>query len=288
MTTLERRRWGGLALITGSALLFAWATVLVKWLTREGVAPVVVAYGRFLLGFLLMSVLLAARRQSPRPRDWVGVVGRAVANTFAVLLFYTAIRWTTLTKANLLNMTYPLFVAVLGPLVLREPSGGRRYAGVVAGFVGIWMVLNPRWGEVNRGDLYGLLCGLVSAGAILFLRRARRRDDANVIVWTVMLTGTVLLSPWSGGIADLNVRQLGLWLFAAAAGIVGQLLITTGYRYVSAVDGSVASSARVVFAAAFGVMLFAEPLSLNLVFGGILVLGALFWISRTPVTPKLR
>lgn len=281
-------RLKGFVAVLVSALCFAAATVAVKFLAQFGMPPLTIAFGRFALGALALSLwFLLRRRHWPRATAPRYAIGRAVANLVAVVLFYEAIARTTVTNANILNLTYPIFVALLSPWLLGEPSGLRRYLAIGAGFLGIWLIVQPDFaGGANLGDLLGLACGIVSAFAVMVLRKAREHDDAMTVVWYVMAVGCVALLPagvWAWRHAAPH--HVGIWFVSSVLGVAGQLAITVGYRHLSAVDGSVASSARILFAAAFGSMFFQEPMTVAVVVGALAILVAITLIATDRRTP---
>ncbi|MCP3954481.1 MAG: EamA/RhaT family transporter, partial [Desulfobacterales bacterium] len=61
----------------------------------------------------------------------------------------------------------------------------------------------------------------------------------------------------------------------AAFGIAGQYLLTLGFRYVTAVEGGIISSTRILLAALLGPILVAEPaLTIAGWLGALLIFGA--------------
>jgi len=68
-------------------------------------------------------------------------------------------------------------------------------------------------------------------------------------------------------------------LISGIIGVTGQLLLTSGYKYITARTGSMVSSSRIVFAAIFGFIFFSEPMTLKIVSGGILIIMAIVGIN---------
>lgn len=270
----------GLAAVVVAESALAVAALLVKTVTTAGVPSMTAAFARFALGAVLLWVWMLTRGRSLRPVAWRPVLARALGNSAAVLLFYEAIRLTTLTKANVLNMTYPIFIAMAGPLVLGEPTTRTRIAAVLLGTLGILLVVDPGPIGLAWGDLVGLACGIVSAGAIMALRTARRRDRVDTILLWVMTTGALITLPAAGGLTTLPAGTALPLLAAAILGVGGQLGITAAYRWVSAVDGSVASTVRIFMAGALGVSLLGEPLGISLIVGAAAILAAIVLVAR--------
>ena len=104
-----------------SAFCFYLSTVVIRWAQAEvSIAPPYFVFARLALGFLIVLTALAYRRQLPRPRSYHLLLGRTAFNCTAVYCFYTAVELTSVAEANLLNMTYPVFVALTAWIVLRD------------------------------------------------------------------------------------------------------------------------------------------------------------------------
>ena len=62
-------------------------------------------------------------------------------------------------------------------------------------------------------------------------------------------------------------------------GAIGQFAITTGFKYLSAVAGSITGMSRVVIAAILGLIFLAEIPTWNVVIGSGILFGAIFWLT---------
>src|SRR5690606_14582180 len=99
------------------------------------------------------SEVLLAQRQGL----WVvRAVASAIGTTAAVIAF-TAL---PMAEAFALIFLMPIFVTILSVLVLKEHVGWRRWSAVVAGFLGVLVVLRPGFRELGAGHLAALVCGL--------------------------------------------------------------------------------------------------------------------------------
>jgi drug/metabolite transporter (DMT)-like permease len=132
------RLLGGLAVFV-SAFCFYLSTVAIRWSQAAVVIdPSYFVFSRFLLGFLVVCAVMACRRQMPRPRSYHLLLGRTVANCVAVYCFYMAVKHTSVAEANILNMTFPVFVALFSWVLLREQRDPVTLAVVAVAFTGIW------------------------------------------------------------------------------------------------------------------------------------------------------
>ena len=265
----------GVIFLVLSELCFTVSTVFSKLLTNSSdVSALEVTFSRFFLGLLVASVIVHQNSISLIPHKLSLLIWRGVLNTVAVILFFLASQYTTITNTHMLNMTYPFFIFVFSPLFFRqEKISFFLYPALMAALIGIWLVINPDWNAVNKGDLFGLLSGLISAFAIITLNMARKNDSTPVILFYLMAIGTVL-----NGLVMLPVfvwpkgSQWLLLLASASVGVLGQICITYGYKYISARAGSLVSTSRILYAVVFGMLIFSEDLSLRIAAGGLLII----------------
>ncbi|TVR70759.1 MAG: hypothetical protein EA427_05315, partial [Spirochaetaceae bacterium] len=74
-------------------------------------------------------------------------------------------------------------------------------------------------------------------------------------------------------------RVLGFIATAGAAGALGQVLLTIGFRHISASAGALLSTARIPIAGIIGIVLFSDPVTLRTVTGAILILLSLVGVT---------
>jgi drug/metabolite transporter (DMT)-like permease len=254
------RLLGGWAVFL-SAFCFYLSTVVIRWsLAEVAIAPSYFVFARFLLGFLVVCAIMAFRRQPPRPRSYHLLVGRTVFNCVAVYCFYMAVKFTSVAEANILNMTYPVFVALIAWAMLRDQRDPLALVMVVVAFAGIWLILAPGRIDFKTDNLWGLASGLTASLSMTYLNVSRQYHDTNTVLFFMFGLGALLiLAVFHGDFFWPNSRELYYLGFCAASGVAGQFLITLGFRYVTAVDGSIISSMRILLAALLGPFVAGEP-----------------------------
>jgi drug/metabolite transporter (DMT)-like permease len=264
-----------------SALFFALSTLLAKFAQQDGVTASMITFLRFAVGLVILSVYMAIARTKMEPRNPIVLILRGVFNLLAVFLFYYAIKYTTITNANLLNLTYPVFVALLSPIFLREYLSFRHW--VILGFagIGIWLIVNPNFSHVNIGDLIGLSGGFTAGLAIIMLCFARQSNHTATVLFFMFVVGTLLSWPavWGVSFTQYSLRTWWILLACGVTGVIGQFAITAGFKYLSAVAGSITGMSRVVIAAILGFMFLAEVPTWNVVAGSIVLFFAIAWLA---------
>ena len=255
------RRTIGWSAVFGSAFFFYLATLIIRWAAPHvTIASAYFVFARLLLGFIVVSVTMLLQRKRLQPQRFHYLIGRAVANTVAVFCFYKAVEMGSLAEANILNMTYPLFVAVFSWFFLRGQRDLWSLLIVVVAFAGVWLILSPGDMKPGLANLWGLGSGITAAAAIIYLNISRRYHDSQTILFFMFGLGSVLiLIFFHDSIFVPNAEELFFLLSCSVAGVLGQYLITFGFLYVTAVEGSIISSSRILLAALLGPILVADP-----------------------------
>ncbi|MGK2906451.1 MAG: DMT family transporter [Desulfuromonadales bacterium] len=259
-TRMSRQSVGWLA-VFGSAFCFYLATLIIRWAAAHvTIGSAYFVFARFLLGFIVVSVSMAMQKQKLQPKRFHYLIGRTVANTFAVFCFYKAVEMGSVAEANILNMTYPLFVAVFSWFFLRGQRDIFSLLIVMVAFAGVWLVLAPGDLKFSLANLWGLSSGMTAAAAVIYLNVSRRYHDSQTILFFMFGLGMVMILVFfHGAIFVPNAEELFYLLSCSVAGVLGQYLFTYGFLFVTAVEGSIISSSRILLAALLGPFLVADP-----------------------------
>jgi len=182
----------GIILLLTAEFCFALATVFAKFITNTSEIPSIeITFFRVLAGTLIAFFYMVYTGVSFRPRNPKLVIWRAILSFSALVAFFYAVQMTSVTKANMLNMTYPVFIFMLAPVFRIQRIPAISVLFLVMAMAGIYLVIQPDFSAVNAGDIIGLLSGIVAAFAIIVLSLARMYDSTVLIVFYLMAIGTV-------------------------------------------------------------------------------------------------
>lgn len=183
-----------------------------------------------------------------------------VANTVAVFCFYKAVEVGTLAEANILNMTYPLFVALFSWFFIKEQRDSFALLIVAFAFLGIWLILSPGDFTIKWNNLWGLASGLSASAAMIYLNISRRHHDSQTILFFLFGLGAlVIFLLFREDIFWPDGEEFFFLALCSIAGVLGQYLLTYGFLFVTAVEGSIISSSRIIMAALLGPLLVGDP-----------------------------
>ena len=261
-----------------SAFFFYLATVIVKWATLKelGIDPGFFAFSRFILGFFTVSSLLLIRGQKVMVKRGHYLIGRALANCVAVFCFFKAVTVTSVAEANILNMTYPLFIALISWTILRQQRDRLSLIIVCTAFAGVWMILSPEKFSLRVESLWGLCSGISAAVGIIYLNLSRQVHDTQTTLFFLFGIGSVVMMlVFHNRIYWPSFPEFTYLFSCSFVSILGQYLITTGFKYVTAIEGGIISSTRILLAALLGPYIAMDPpLTTSGWIGAILIFGA--------------
>ncbi|SHK25058.1 EamA-like transporter family protein [Paramaledivibacter caminithermalis DSM 15212] len=146
--------------------------------------------------------------------------------------------------------------------------------------VGYYLIVVPDFHNINIGDLVALISGIIAAFGFCALREARKYVKSYLIIFYLMFIGSlisfIIILP------NLVIPQLIVvfyMLMSGLMGVLGQIFITMGYRYIDSAKGSLVSASRIIFGVILGVSIFSDLLTFRIVLGGILILISLVGVS---------
>lgn len=276
LSTISAPKARGASFIFISALLFSVNILIVKMLTAETSIPVVeITFARFIFGLIVVSAYILWSGTPFRPVNKKILCLRGFLNALAVLILFYSVEYTSITNANVLNMTYPIFVALLSHALIGERFHRSAFIPLLLTAIGVYMVIQPDLGAIRPGDAIGLVSGLVAALAIIYLRVLRKTDETVVILFYLFAVGSLFLFlPLVPLFVMPDAGAAVLLLLCSLSGVAAQYFLTEGYRFISAVGGSIVSASRVYIASFFGVIFFNDPVNLMLFVGTLLIVGS--------------
>ncbi len=285
----SRRQVVGWLAVFGSAFSFYMATVIIRWAgDYVAIETPFFVFARFLLGFFVALGTMAVGRQRFAPKNYHLLWGRTIANTIAVFCFYKAVEVTTLAEANILNMTYPIFVTIISWFLIKEQRDRFVIAIVAFAFIGVWLIISPGGVVFKLQNLWGLFSGITAAFAMIYLNLSRRCHDSQTILLFMFGCGALLIALfYHNTFFRPNLLELAFLLACSVAGVVGQYMLTYGFFFVTAVEGSIISSSRIFFAALLGPLMVGDPaLGLPGLIGALLIFLANSTLAYRRVTNR--
>ena len=275
----------GALLMMGSMAAFTFNDAMIKSLSGQ----VPLFQVMFLRGALTTAMVAliawrmgALRQRLPRADRWP-VFWRMVGEVGSAYFFVTALFHMPIANISAIMQALPLTITLAAALFFSEPVGWKRMAAIIAGFIGVMLIVRPGTEGFTIYSVYGL-----AAVAMVTLRdlatRRLSRDVPSMLVTlitsifiTVFFGLAALTGEWApvdgramlliGGAA---VMIIGGYLFSIMVMRVGEISFVAPFRYTS-----------LIWALVLGWVVFGDwPQTITLIGAAIVVASGVFTLYR--------
>ena len=184
-----------------------------------------------------------------------------------------------------LSFLAPVFVALLGGLLLKEKIDRRILQALGFGIAGMLVMVWPRLqGHVSGAGL-GVAAALFSAVSYAFnlilLRRIAVREHPTVIVAFQNVGPAVCLAiPAALAFVPMTLADLAAYLFAGALGVAGHLTLTSAYARAAASRLAPIEYTALIWASLLGFFVFGEVPLYTTYLGALLIVAGAIAVSR--------
>ena len=280
------------------AVLVWGASFIATKIALEDISPVTVVWLRFAMGVAILGAAVVGRRQFAVPKlkelGYFALLG-FIGITFHQWLQSTGLQTALASTTAWIVATTPVFMALLGYLLLKERLGWMKVSGILLAGLGVLLV-------VSQGDLSSLLEGrfgtpgdfliLISAPnwaifSVLSRRGLQSHPAARMMLYVMgfgWLFSSLLL--FAGpGLAEIGSLTLNGWIGVSFLGIA-----CSGLAYIFWYDGLQAIPASQVgaflyleplVAVVVAALLLQEAILLASVIGGAIILFGVWMVNRS-------
>jgi len=271
-----------LALVAAGVALYSTGPVMLQ---ASAVSGPVFSFWRLWMGVATLGAVAVVQRLAGAPwptlRAWRVPLWAGMAFGMHQLLFFTAIRMTTVVDVSLMGALAPVVTAVGARWMFAERPGPRFWGWAAVAITGA-VLLALAASAAPAGSAVGMTMALTNVifFAAFFLLSKKGRDHLPVVPFLLgtmtVAAGVVSAFVVATDAPVLDVRDIDLLLAAGVAvgpGAVGHFVMTWPLRYVPANIPPVMRLAQPFVAGGLAWWLLAEPLSVRHLAGGLLVVA---------------
>ncbi|MCM2457934.1 DMT family transporter [Rhizobium sp. CG4] len=255
-------------------------------LLGEKYPPIMVTMIRFWAFAVFVTILAAAapgglRASLTTKRPFLQII-RGLLLVSEVVVVVIAFTTAGLAMSQAIMQSTPLIVTVLSIPLLGEQVGWKRGLAVLVGLIGVLVILNPVNVDFDVRLLIPLGASLMYALYNVATRAVGHHDSATTSVFYAGIVGAIaasIIGPfyWTP-IAPSD------WLPMAAlciCGAISHYFLIKAYSLLTAVEVQPLTYFQLVLSVAVATLFFGETITLNMVFGALIVVGAgLFTVWR--------
>lgn len=274
----------GIALKVTSVCVFVAMASLIK-ATSDHVPPGEAVFFRCFFAIPVVMVWLIAQGKlgeglkmvSPMAHLWRGLIG-----TMGMGLGFAGLGLLPLPEVTAIGYASPLLVVVFAAMFLGEQVRLVRLSAVALGLIGVMIVLSPRLSvgaAINTEETLGAVVVLGSAFfaalAQVFIRKLVQTESTSAIVFWFFVTASLLslLTLYWGWVIP-GPAEVAMLVMAGVLGGIGQILVTSSYRFADASLIAPFDYTSMLLALAVGFFIFGEVPTAPMLTGAAIIIAA--------------
>jgi len=261
----RNERYKAIIFLVLASILWSTGGILIKLVDWN---PIAIAGSRSLISSIVVLLYL----KKPKITWSMAQIGGAVSYTATVMLFVAANKLTTAANAILLQFTAPIFVAILGLLILKEKIKSYDYIAILVVFGGMLLFFID---DVGRGSMLGNILAVISGFFLACVTIALRfQKDGSPVETTLLgnlLTFIVSIPFVAKGLPDIRSILAIIVLGVFQLGIA-YILYALAVKHLKAIEAILITVIEPILNPIWVFLFAGEKPSLYAVLGGLVVI----------------
>ena len=117
---------------------------------------------------------------------------RVILFFFGFSSFYISLSIMPLATVNSLFFCSPFLITIFARFILKEEVGVQRWLAVIIGFVGVYIVLDPDFGNFNYLSLLPIFCAFCYASSMIIIRKTSDKDNVYTQMFQFYIAATII------------------------------------------------------------------------------------------------
>jgi drug/metabolite transporter (DMT)-like permease len=270
---------------------------------------IITLFSRFAysLPVLFMLAYLARKSHLFQINNWKNIALRSFFGFVTMIMVFSSLQLIPIGLTTALAQSSAIYVTLLSPFVLGEKIGLIRWTAVIAGLIGVFLMINPisiinETSDLSAFGIYLAFGSAITHAALaLILRKIGKTEHPATtalihnLVTTLVITFTIVFfgTKFYGKTGDYGLEILitpnNLLYTLISLGIIGsfvQYLMAQSYKYAEATILVTLRYLAIPLATLFGYIIWNEIPSSNQIIGGLVVIGSCLLITYREIKKK--
>lgn len=271
----------GAAMLVLATALFASMDAIGKGLMQRH-DPFQVVWARYTAQAVIVAIVVSPQLHRVIRTRHLGLqVIRSALLFLATLCGFFAFSVMPLADATAIFQTAPLAITALAALVLREPVGPRRWAGVVIGFFGALIIVRPGAEVFQPAALLPMLAAVFFAGFSIATRFLGRDESYRTTFLYTAALGALIASAFVPMVwVTPSWSDAGLMVLMGLIGSAGQFLLIVAFNTAPASAIAPFTYAGLIFATLWGYAFFGDAPDGWTAAGAAVIVGSGVYVWR--------
>jgi drug/metabolite transporter (DMT)-like permease len=281
----------GILLIIISAASFGTLAIFGRYLYADGMDVFTVLFLRFTIAALLMVVLLFIRHETlPRGRILLQLIGMGALGYVGQSFSYmTAIKYASAGLVALLLYLYPIFVAILSTIFLKEKFTSLKILALALATFGAALTANPEGGAwtgillaIAAACIYSIYI-IVGAGV---MKQVSAIQSSAVIFTSAGAVYGALMTLSGTHFPQTRAGWAAIGAIVIIATVIPVVAFLAGLQRIGPTNASMLSTLEPVVTVLLSAVLFGDLLKPIILAGGLLILIAVIILARSEISPN--
>ena len=266
-----------------AVLLFGLTGLFAKLVNLN---PFVIVFGRVFVAAVFILIWLVISKESLKlhhKKDYQKMILMGILLAVHWTTFFAAIQLSNVAIGLLTFSTFPVFVSLFRPLIIREALSKKE---VLFGFITILGILfivplKDVFSDTMAGSMIGVFSGLVYAIFTILNEKLVKHYNGKVVAFYEQAVATVVLLP-SIFLIKPSVTSYDLFMLLLLGTVftgIAHTLFINGLKHVSAYMASIITMLEPLYAIILAYFVLGEALTVSTAIGGTIILSTVIFIS---------
>jgi drug/metabolite transporter (DMT)-like permease len=270
---------------------------------------IITLFSRFAYSLPILFILAYIARKSLlfQINNWKNIALRSFFGFVTMIMVFSSLQLIPIGLTTALAQSSAIYVTLLSPFVLGEKIGLIRWTAVIAGLIGVFLMINPisiidETSDLSAFGIYLAFGSAITHAALaLILRKIGKTEHpattalihnlvtSLVITFTIVFFGTKFFGKTGNYGIEILITPNNLLYTLISLGVIGsfvQYLMAQSYKYAEATILVTLRYLAIPLAALFGYIIWNEVPSNNQIIGGLVVIGSCLLITYREIKKK--
>lgn len=262
----------GLAYILLSVFFASLMVIIIKYLS-ESMNIYTILFYRGFFGFIFVLIFFLKINFNILYTNRIHIhLIRSIVNALALYFWFTSLTLSTLADVSAIGNSAPIFATLLAVLFMKEKIILSRMFAILLGFIGVMIILNPNFSDVNVGHYYALIAAILWGFLVVFLKNLSKTENAFSVIFYfqlfLFLSFGILFYDFIEIPNNLNFIYI---LLLALFGNLSQICYFQALKFKDITFISPFEYLRFLFLTVFGIIFFYEYPSIGTYIGSIII-----------------
>jgi drug/metabolite transporter (DMT)-like permease len=263
---------------------------------------IITLFSRFAYSLPVLFILAYIARKSLlfQINNWKNIALRSFFGFATMIMVFSSLQLIPIGITTALSQSSAIYVTLLSPFFLGEKIGLIRWTAVIAGLIGVFLMINPisiinETSDLSAFGIYLAFGSAITHAALaIILRKIGKTEHPTttalihnlvttlVISFTIVFLGTKFYGKTGVYGLEILITPNNILYTLVSLGIIGsfvQYLMAQSYKFAEATILVTLRYLAIPLATLFGFIIWNEIPSYNQIIGGLVVIGSCLLIT---------